>query len=253
MTVKFAVAQIRVTLNSNINLNSISRMVKKSKRQRASLVLFPEYFISGPKPNKELKKETKLIEKVQNFASSSKIYIVGSHQEIESNMLYNTAFLISNKGKIVAKHRKIYLMPEEIQDRFSAGKEIRVFKTDLGKLALPVCYDSFNRKSPDLMRKFKKQGAEFVLVPKFSILYRPVSPYAVKSWLSAHCFWNRFYILCASSVGHALPIRSFGHSLIICPERGILQEGNEQKEELLIENLDTKLLIKAEKYDKNHG
>jgi predicted amidohydrolase len=103
------------------------------------------------------------------------------------------------------------------------------------------------------MREFKKQGAEFVVIPKFSILYRPISPFAVKSWLSAHCFWNRFYVLCASSVGHALPIRSFGHSLIICPERGVLKEGSEQKEELLRADLDTKILIEATNYDKSRG
>lgn len=91
----------------------------------------------------------------------------------------------SNCKKIVAKHRKIYLMPEEIKDGFSAGKTIKVFKTPVGNLALPVCYDSFNKKSPELMGEFKRQRAEFVLIPKLSLLYKPISPFAVKSWLSA--------------------------------------------------------------------
>jgi predicted amidohydrolase len=145
MVVRFAVAQTKVTLNANVNLGSIVRMTKRAKIQGADLVLFPEYFISGPKPSKELSKEVGLIREVQKFASSSKIYIVGSHQELDDDKFYNTAFLISNNGEIIAKHRKICLMPEEIQDGFSAGKVTKVFKTLFGKLALPVCYDSFNK------------------------------------------------------------------------------------------------------------
>ncbi|MEM5830682.1 MAG: hypothetical protein QXO40_00555 [Candidatus Aenigmatarchaeota archaeon] len=50
--------------------------------------------------------------------------------------------------------------------------------------------------------------------------------------------------------GKPIPIKSFGHSLIICPERGILKEGSENREELLVEDLDTKILRRAEKFDR---
>lgn len=246
--VKFAVAQMNVTLDSWKNLKSIERMIKQATLKEVKLVVFPEYFISGPKPARV--NETSLIKEVQKLAKKYLMYVVGSHQELVNGKVYNTGYLISSNGSVIGKHRKLKLMPMEIKDGYSAGRERKVFKTEFGKVAIPVCYDSFNRNSPDLMRWYKKQGADFVLIPKFSMRIYKTSIEAVRSWLSAHCFWNKFYVLCSSSVGNSGEYPCFGHSLIISPESGIIREGSETKEELLIADLGIKVLRHAEAKDK---
>lgn len=256
MIVKFAVAQTNIKLNPEINLESVSRMSKKAKKAGANLVLFPEYFISGPKLTtrermvsllgSKLKYKffdsLPLIERVKEIAKLHQIYIVGSHPEVEGKTLYNTAYLISDKGEIVGEHRKIYLKPVEAEAGFSPGVARKTFNTPFGKVALAICNDCFKVESIELMKEFKKRGAQYILVPIFSLALTPNSLFAIKSRLSVHCFWNNFFILGASSVGKTTPTRSLGHSLIICPVRGILKEGNGKNEQLLVETLDTNIL-----------
>lgn len=239
--IKFAVAQMNVTMDSEKNLRSIERMIKQAYRKSAKLIIFPEFFISGPKPARI--NETDLIKEVQRLANQYSVYIVGSHQELVGKKMYNTGYLISNEGEIIGKHRKLNLMPMEIKDGYSAGRRRKVFKTKFGIIAIPVCYDSFNRNSSDLMKWYKKQDVDYVLIPKFSMFIHKRSIDVVKSRLLEHCYQNKFYILCSSSVGNALKsYPCFGHSLIISPDGRIIYEGSEAKEELITAELDSKPL-----------
>jgi len=254
MKARLAAAQIKITLNSQKNLERIKKMIKISKSNHVGLVVFPENFISGPNKQAILKKEAKLITEVQGLAKKHRLFVVGSHQEISGNKMYNTGFLIADNGKIIGKHRKIYLMPEEKIDGFTSNKKLKIFSTKFGKVAIAVCFDAVNKFSPSLVRKFKKMGADFLVVPTYSMKVHKRSAEAFRAWLSAHCFWNNTFVICASSVGNIpeLGIKTFGQSLIICPKRGILKKGSQKKEELLIANLDTKILEKADQIDKKH-
>ncbi|MFH7880890.1 MAG: carbon-nitrogen hydrolase family protein [Candidatus Aenigmatarchaeota archaeon] len=250
MKVRVAVAQMKIERDILKNLKKVEKFLREAKKFKADIIVFPEYFLE-PTLSKSLRfRVAGLIKDVQQLAKKYSIFIVGSNPEFEKGKWYNTAYLISNKGKIIGKHRKIFLMPKELELGFSRGIKIRVFKTRFGKVAIPVCWDAFNPYSPELMRKFKIMGADFVFIPSYSLKFKESSPINVKNWLYSHCTWNDFYIVLSSNVGKPIPIKSFGHSLIICPERGILKEGSENKEELLIEDLDTKILRRAEKFDR---
>ena len=55
--------------------------------------------------------------------------------------------------------------------------------------------------------------------------------------------WFDMYIVAPGTVGKTLTdYDSFGHAIIICPNRGVLAEGSEDKEEILTAMLDKKNL-----------
>jgi len=243
---------MKVVKDVNENLKTVERMIKRASNKKASIILFPEYCLYVLLEKRLMKKYTKLVKNIQKLAKDYHIYVIFSHAQCIGKKFYNVSFLISDKGKIIGKHKKIFIMPEEKACGILRGREIKAFKTKFGKIAIPICWDSFNDLSSILMRKFQKLGAEFVLIPSYSMKFSDLSIKYFRTGLTANCLWNYAYVACASNIGNAIGMKSFGHSLIISPVKGIIREGSENKEELLIADLDTKILKRLEKWDKKY-
>ncbi|RVY46184.1 carbon-nitrogen hydrolase family protein, partial [Helicobacter pylori] len=92
----------------------------------ANLIVLPELFDSGYFVNdkdadfgldfkaiehSELKSES--LRALSDFAKSSDTHIVACSIEKNNKKLYDSAYIIPPKGKIVGKHRKIYLWGDE--------------------------------------------------------------------------------------------------------------------------------------------
>jgi len=241
---RFVAAQIEVMPKPKDNIDKVERIVKEANKQNVDLIVFPEYFIAHPDmltEEKGLSEKSKLIREIQMIAKEYCVHIVGSHPEQEGNDFYNTAFLISDSGEVAGKHRKIFLSFNE-PEVFRPGKEVNVFDTKFGKISLLVCFDSWGPHSVKIMRKLKQLGTECVLVPIYSLKADPLSTHWIRCPLISHSLWNNFSLIATSNVGDAGVLkgrhyRALGHSLIICPKKGLLKEGSEDKEELLIADL----------------
>jgi predicted amidohydrolase len=243
MRTKFAAAQIDVMPNSTDNISKVERIAKDANKQNVDLVVFPEYFIVHPdQVNKGKKNYDRMLQKIQFFAVEYGLCIVGAHPEVQGEELYNTAFFISDNGDVVGKHRKMFLCFTE-PEIFNSGKEVKAFNTKFGKTGLLVCFDSFGfPHSTENMKKLKQQGTELLLVPIFSLKTDPLSLEWIRSPLITHSLWNNFSLIATSNIGDAGVVkgkryRALGHSLIVCPKKGLIREGSEDKEEFLIADL----------------
>ena len=241
---RFAAAQIEVMQNPKDNISKVERIVKEASKQDVDLIVFPEYFVVHPDllpERKRLLEKFELIREVQRVAKEYGIFIVGSHPELEGKDLYNTAFMISDDGEFIGKHRKMFLAFNE-PEIFRPGKEVKAFNTKFGKIGLLVCFDSWGPHSSDIMKKLKHQETEGVLVTIFSLKNDPFSLQWIRCPLISHSLWNNFNLVATSNVGDAGVLegrcyKALGHSLIVCPKKGLLKEGSEDKEELLIADL----------------
>ena len=76
---------------------------------------------------------------------------------------YNSSYLLSPKGEILANYRKIHLFGYGSRETeiLSSGSEIVVLDTDLGRLAMATCYDL---RFPELFRRMMDMGAKMILV-----------------------------------------------------------------------------------------
>ena len=78
--------------------------------------------------------------------------------------LYNTSMLLGPGGDLVATYRKIHLFgfSEGEPELMTAGTEVVVADTPIGRLGLATCYDL---RFPELFRALRDRGAEVVLLP----------------------------------------------------------------------------------------
>ena len=150
-----ALAQIKYyDISRQNNLEKIKRYIKLAKKKKADIICFPESCIS----KNALEKEHKFIRQIREECRKNSIWCIVTEDVYKGGKLYNSAFLIDRSGKIKGDYKKIHLYG----DKVNAGKKIRVFKTDFGKIGLAICWDlAFS----ELFKKLKRRGAEIVFCP----------------------------------------------------------------------------------------
>jgi omega-amidase len=75
------------------------------------------------------------------------------------HVLYNSAVLIGPDGRVSGVYQKVHAAMEE-KDVFIAGNTVGVHETELGCIAMNICYDV---RFPELTRMQRLQGAEIVV------------------------------------------------------------------------------------------
>ncbi|MGL2601289.1 carbon-nitrogen hydrolase family protein [Helicobacter pylori] len=164
----------------NENLQLALNLAKEAHNKGANLIILPELFDSGYCVNDKdaefginlkaiehgeetLKSET--LRALSGFVKSSDTHIVACSIEKNNKKLYDSAYIIPPKGKIVGKHRKIYLWGDE-KSRFKRGKKYEVFTLDFGdfstKVGLQICYEIGFGVGANLLAL---QGAEVLIYP----------------------------------------------------------------------------------------
>ncbi|WQV01332.1 carbon-nitrogen hydrolase family protein [Helicobacter pylori] len=164
----------------NENLQLALNLAKEAHNKGANLIILPELFDSGYCVNdqnnalgidfkalkngeKTLKNET--LRALSDFAKSNKVHVVACSIEKTNQKLYDSAYIVSPEGKIVGKHRKIYLWGNE-KSRFKRGKKYGIFTLDFGdfsaKVGLQICYEIGFGVGANILAL---QGAEILIYP----------------------------------------------------------------------------------------
>lgn len=99
-----------------------------------------------------------LARKAQQFG----MYVAGCIYERDGDFLFNTAFLLDRAGELMGTYRKVHLYWPEERDGISPGDAFPVFETDLGRVGIMICYDSW---FPEVARILGLNGAEVILFP----------------------------------------------------------------------------------------
>ena len=168
MKVSILHMEIRTTLQAN--LTAAKTAVLKAAKQNPALIALPEYFTvpncmgdftDAPKISQET--AVKTLEFLQQVSKEiGDIYLLGGTvlQE-DGGKYYNTSTLWRN-GKLLAKYKKINPIECEVKAGVAKGNTPLVVETDLGKLGMIVCADTFD---PALVKKVAALGAEIVSLP----------------------------------------------------------------------------------------
>ncbi|KAI9373521.1 hydrolase, carbon-nitrogen family [Aspergillus egyptiacus] len=257
--------------------------IRSAAAQGAELAVLPEYHLTGWTPDSSLFAElaspqttTHYLSSYQSLATELNICIVPGTivekhakyattqpetQPEKSNenyqyLLYNTAYFISNTGKILARYRKKNLWhPERAyltsssSSSSSSSEPHEVFDTPVGKVGMLICWDL---AFPEAFRELISRGAEIVIVPTFWGR-NDASPVArsynkdcealfLESTLTARCFENTCGIIFANAAGKE---ESLGMSRVVLPIVGpVGKMGNE--EGVLVVDMDMELVRIAE-------
>lgn len=236
MKVSILHMEIRTTLDAN--LKAAKNAILKAATQKPTLISLPEYFTIpncmtdftyAPKISEETCNKT--LDFLQDISVMiGNIYLLGGTVLQEDNgKYYNTSTLWKN-GSLIAKYKKINPIECEVKAGVAKGCTPLVVDTEMGKLGMIVCADSFD---PKLVKQVAELGAEIISLPVAAMGTHPT----VKGHPLTEAMARNYgvFVLKVGNVGSS--VRG-GRSAIIAPW-GVLGEVTDAPEDsILTANLD---------------
>jgi predicted amidohydrolase len=245
---KFKVALVQMApahLDKKANVDKMVSFINGASRGGAKLIVFPELIITGyvgpyappefigfyqasePIPGPT----TKLIQKV---AEEKGVYIIfGMAERGESKLglvMHNVSVMVGPKG-FLGHHRKVHL-PGGEKLYFTPGDEIKVFDTEIGRIALLVCYDFW---FPESSRIAGLKGAQ-IIVDSANWPAFDVDPwFALGPGIAAS---NMLWLVQVNRVGGEPYWPGFGGSQLVNPSGKVMTKGTD-KEGIFYGDIDT--------------
>ncbi len=223
--------KIRDSLESNIE--AAKTAIQKAAKEKPSLIALPEYFTvpncmgdfnnAGKISQETCKKTLDFLETISKELGD--IYLLGgSVLEEDNGKYYNTSTLWRN-GSLLAKYKKINPIQAEIKAGVAKGKQPLVINTEIGKIGLLVCADTFD---PELVKQIANLGAEIISLPVAAMGTHPtVNGHPLTEQIA------RDYGLVVLKVGNVCSSMRGGRSAIIAPW-GILGEVTDAPEDSIL-------------------
>ena len=259
--VKIGIIQSKISDNFKKNLNSAIKSIKKAASKKAKIICMPELFLSNYFCQTESHSNFKLAEKIPGkttkifceLAKELQIVLMISLFEKKTHGFYhNTSIVISEKGKILSKYRKMHI-PDDPgyyeKFYFTPGDlGFKSVKTKFGKIGPLICWDQW---FPEAARLTAIKGAQIIFYPT-AIGWHPkekreFGKTQLNSWITmqkSHAIANGTYVVAVNRVGVEKKgnkkIEFWGNSMIIDPSGEIIGELGNKKEEILIREIDYK-------------
>ncbi len=232
---------------------------------KCDFVLFPELFnaplmaayndLGEAQAIRELAKYTEpLREKFAEYAMAYNINIItGSMPQLRDGKLLNIGYLCHRNGDIDS-FEKLHITPNERSFwGMTGGDQLKVFKTDAGKVGILICYDV---EFPELSRILADQGMEILFVPFLTDTQNGYT--RVRNCAQARAIENECYVAIAGSVGnlprvHNMDIQ-YAQSAVFTPSdfpfptNGIKAEATPNSEMTLVVDVDLDLLKQIHAY-----
>ena len=168
--IKFVPKKWSLTYNWNI----FEKLAVRAADQGAQLISTPECILDGyvatatgwsKKRFREISQSLdgdNYLARTKELAKRLSIHIIFGFTELAENGSYNSAALISDKGKLLGCYRKTHLVAQD--ERFLPGDDLPVWDTSLGKIGILICND---RWWPEAARTLLLRGAELLVVPMY--------------------------------------------------------------------------------------
>ena len=224
--IKLGLCQMAVSRDKGENLRRAQAALEQAARQGAQLAMLPEMFNCPyenpcfPVYGEPAGGETWQF--LSRMARELGLYLAGgSVPELEGGKVYNTCYFFSPEGEELARHRKVHLFDIDVpggqrfkeSDTLTAGDQITVMDTPLGKIGLAICFDI---RFSELFRVMGAKGAQVVLVPAaFNMTTGPVH------WdlaFRSRAVDNQLFVAgCSPARDTGASYVAYGHSLVCNP------------------------------------
>jgi len=238
--ITIALAQIASRVaDKEYNIKLMEKKIKEASQKDADLIVFPELALTGylcrdlvydlaePLP------EGPSFRRIAKIAESENVHVAFGmieHSEKASAVIYNTAVLVDPSG-FVGKYRKMYLPTHSVFEEkryFRPGYENPVFKTDMGKIGMIICYDVY---FPELTRILKLKGAQLIICISASPSTRRVF---FEVLTMARAMENTVFLAFANLVGIEDGLQFWGGSRLVAPSGNVIAQAKYDKEDLIL-------------------
>ena len=229
-TTRVAVAQMTSTNDHAHNLNTTRTLARSARDRGASLLFLPECVAFLGNSRDETRAAAERFDAVvDTYASLAKelgLWLcLGGVQERSHvpSKVHNTQLLISDRGSIEARYRKIHLFDVDVpngpvlreSEYTEPGADLVVASVPNGpNIGLSTCYDL---RFPDLYQRLRfDYGADVLTVP--SAFTKPTGEAHWEVLLRARAIETQCYVIAAAQAGrHSERRESYGHALIVDP------------------------------------
>jgi N-carbamoylputrescine amidase len=257
--------QLAFSSNPNDNMKKTLSWVEKAAAHGAQIICLPELYRSQYFCQKEDSSFFDLAETIPGpstgaFQKAAKqlnvSIIVPLFEKRAPGVYHNSAVIIDADGKTLGVYRKMHIPddPAYYEKYYFAPGDLgfKSFQTKFGKIGTLICWDQWY---PEGARLTALQGAEVLFYPT-AIGWHPAEKerYGASqkdSWITiqrSHAIANGVYVVSANRIGleKIIPgtdgIQFWGSSFICDPQGVILAQASEDKEEILLAEVDIKHL-----------
>ena len=169
---------------------------------------------------------------LRQAAQKNAIGIIAGLTERSAEGTYNSLAVIDARGQVAASYRKLHLFYPAGEGAFQAGNQLVRFKYGDWTFGLSICYDL---RFPELYRQLAGAGAD-VLINAAAWPFPRVGHW--NTLLAARAIENQCYMIGANRCGRDKGAWFCGHSQIIDPYGTILASAAEDREQLVLAQLE---------------
>ncbi len=258
---RIALIQMSMVEDTSKNLKKAKQMVIDAAKDKSKIICLPEMYKSLYFCQKEEHEFFKLAERLsdESFNEFSKIakkyktvIIVPIFEKRAEGLYHNSLIVINDSGTIEGFYRKMHIPDDPLYYEkfyFTPGDTgFKSFKTKYGNIGTLICWDQWY---PEAARITSLKGAEILFYPT-AIGWHPSEKEKYgqaqrESWITiqrSHAISNGVYVAAVNRVGYEKVdeqsdgIIFWGSSFICNPQGKILAQAAEDKEEILIADLD---------------
>ncbi|TBU98904.1 carbon-nitrogen hydrolase [Stutzerimonas kirkiae] len=199
------------------NLGLVERVCRAATLLGSDVTVFPELFVTGYNLGERLLTlaeplDGDSLDELARIARTHRQAIVIGLPERDGDSLYNTAVAIDAEGRLLARHRKVFLFGEVEKRLFRPGDSFDTFELCGQRCGLSICYDL---EFPESAREVAWRGARVLFNPTANM-----SPYhEVPATLArARALENGLVVVYANLCGHEGDQEYTGLSAIIAPD-----------------------------------
>ena len=175
------------------------------------------------------------------------VIVVPVYEKAMRGVYFNTAAVIDADGKYLGKYRKQHIpQVQGFWEKFfftPGDGGYPVFKTRYATIGVYICYD---RHFPEGARALGLNGAEIVFNPSATVAGLSQSLWKIEQ--PAHAVANGYYVAASNRVGTEAPWnigKFYGTSYFVNPRGEIVAEASQDKDELLVADLDLNVIDEA--------
>ncbi len=246
---KFTAACVQLNCGNDMpaNLSRAEKLIQQAAKNGAQFVALPEnsFFMRGEtdqNPDSQI-----MVSAMRKLSGELKIWLLFCVLvKLENGKFLNRSILLNAEGAVVTHYDKIHLFDVDVpggeshreSDSIDAGKELVIGSLPWAQLGMSICYDL---RFPQLFRQLAQNGAGIISVPSAFTYKTGEAHWQVL--LQARAIETSSYIIAPAQCGqHPRNRRTYGHSIIIDPWGEILAEASEDKEEVIMAEIDMMLV-----------
>ncbi|RJP24242.1 MAG: hypothetical protein C4520_04365 [Candidatus Abyssobacteria bacterium SURF_5] len=256
--IRIGVGQIKPTLgNIERNLAIVEEYIGRAKEKGVQMLVLPElgltgYHLRDMVPVVAMHDQHRVIQKMLKHSRGITIAF-GYAEESADHKFYNSALYLED-GKIVHRHRKVYLPTYGMFDElryFASGDSISAFDTKFGRTGILICEDVWHLSTGCIL---SADGANIML----HLATSPARGMKAGSRLDIYDIWENLnrtyasafccYVVFANRVGCEDGVTFWGGSEVIDPDGELAGKAKYLDEELLVVDIDPEKIRRAQMY-----